>query len=134
MSIILIIPAPVMKNWLGGYFKFIDKWTEKPTIALRKAIISKLSQSIDEQENLPLISVKFTLNSNSSNVYIKGDFNKWKKEPMIKIKNDKWEIEKFLPKGTYRYVFVVDDTELTDPLNHNFDFYENRKVSVIYLK
>jgi len=53
------------------------------------------------------------------NVQIAGDFNNWKPErnPMLRTSEGIWQIKMSLPKGTYKYRFVVDGKWMQDPYN-----------------
>jgi len=48
-----------------------------------------------------------------------GDFNNWNPENDILYKNSRgiWTIKKRLPRGTYRYIFIVDGKWKTDMYN-----------------
>ncbi len=52
-------------------------------------------------------------------VQLAGDFNNWlpDKNPMLKTGEGIWQISMPLPKGTYRYRFVVDGKWMQDPYN-----------------
>ncbi len=135
--IFLVFPVAVMKNMIFSYFSFFDKWSEISLRIVKKTIVSRVPQfktdSVDR--NIPefkVITIKLKINS-AENVFILGDFTKWKAQSMNKINNE-WVYSVPLIKGNYRYVFVVDGKEILDPLNPSYDYYDNRKVSVISVK
>jgi 1,4-alpha-glucan branching enzyme len=142
MSIIVIfgfilIPVTTFKGFISQYFSFIDKWTSSSVNVITKRIVAKLNSNYTASKgDFSLVEfkfVKFLLNIDAKEVYIKGDFNKWNKSNLSKNK-DRWEIELPLTKGIYRYIFVVDGKEILDPLNPNIGFYNDKKVSVIEVK
>ena len=142
MSIIVIfgfilIPITTFKGFISQYFSFIDRWTSLSVNVITKRIVAKLNSNYTASKgDFSLVEfkfVKFLLNIEAKEVYIKGDFNKWNKSNLSKNK-DRWEIELPLTKGIYRYVFVVDGKEILDPLNPNIGFYNDKKVSVIEVK
>jgi hypothetical protein len=142
MSIIVIfgfilIPVTTFKGFISQYFSFIDRWTSSSVNVITKRIVAKLNSNYTASKgDFSLVEfkfVKFLLNIDAKEVYIKGDFNKWNKSNLSKNK-DRWEIELPLTKGIYRYVFVVDGKEILDPLNPNIGFYNDKKVSVIEVK
>jgi len=142
MSIIVIfgfilIPITTFKGFISQYFSFIDRWTSLSVNVITKMIVAKLNSNYTASKgDFSLVEfkfVKFLLNIEAKEVYIKGDFNKWNKSNLSKNK-DRWEIELPLTKGIYRYVFVVDGKEILDPLNPNIGFYNDKKVSVIEVK
>lgn len=49
-------------------------------------------------------------------VFIVGDFNNWKRQPMVK-KEKGWDISVPLEPGAYKYMFVVDGRRIRDPNN-----------------
>jgi hypothetical protein len=142
MSIIVIfgfilIPVTTFKGFISQYFSFIDRWTSSSVNVITKRIVAKLNSNYTASKgDFSLVEfkfVKFLLNIDAKEVYIKGDFNKWNKSNLSKNK-DRWEIELPLTKGIYRYIFVVDGKEILDPLNPNIGFYNDKKVSVIEVK
>jgi 1,4-alpha-glucan branching enzyme len=142
MSIIVIfgfilIPVTTFKGFISQYFSFIDKWTSSSVNVITKRIVARLNNNYTASKgDFSLVEfkfVKFLLNIDAKEVYIKGDFNKWNKSNLSKNK-DRWEIELPLTKGIYRYIFVVDGKEILDPLNPNIGFYNDKKVSVIEVK
>jgi 1,4-alpha-glucan branching enzyme len=142
MSIIVIfgfilIPVTTFKGFISQYFSFIDRWTSSSVNVITKRIVARLNSNYTASKgDFSLVEfkfVKFLLNIDAKEVYIKGDFNKWNKSNLSKNK-DRWEIELPLTKGIYRYIFVVDGKEILDPLNPNIGFYNDKKVSVIEVK
>lgn len=134
---IIVIPVPLMKNVVSQYFNFFEKWSELSVKALRKSVISRIT-SLNTSEvgdmkipDFKIVDIKVKLNA--AEVFISGDFNKWKPQRMNK-KNNEWIYSAPLIKGSYRYVFIVDGREILDPFNPYVDYYQNRKVSVIEVK
>jgi hypothetical protein len=136
-SLMILIPVSVLKGFISEYFSFVDRWASSSTNFITKKIASKVKSEYSVSEgDFSLIEfkfVKFSITINSKSVFITGDFNKWQKTELLK-KNSLWEIEIPLVKGRYRYLFVVDDKEILDPLNPNIDYYKGKKVSVIEVK
>jgi chromosome partitioning protein len=53
-------------------------------------------------------------------IFVVGDFNKWQKDTSYKMKKldqENWTLNISLPKGTYRYKFLVDQHWINDPIN-----------------
>ena len=136
-SLMILIPVSVLKGFISEYFSFVDRWASSSTNFITKKIASKVkSEYIVSEGDFSLVEfkfVKFSITINSKSVFITGDFNKWQKTELLK-KNSFWEIEIPLVKGRYRYLFVVNDKEILDPLNPNIDYYNGKKVSVIEVK
>jgi len=64
--------------------------------------------------------VQFIYNGAADRVYIVGDFNNWKKEPLFQLQENKWVIEKEFPlNARFDYKFLVDGKLILDPLNPN---------------
>ncbi|MCK4917512.1 MAG: AAA family ATPase [Candidatus Omnitrophica bacterium] len=80
----------------------------------------RLANEIEHRvENVSMIKV-FLKAEKLNDVYLIGEFNKWKKSENYKLKkidNDKWAINLFLKKGEYRYKFIVDNKWINDPNN-----------------
>lgn len=57
-------------------------------------------------------------NKSAKNVSIAGDFNNWNpfSFPMRKNKSGLWEVELYIPQGSYSYRFIVDGIHRKDPL------------------
>ncbi len=139
LFIFLVIPVTIFKKILTQYFGFINSWVELPTNTIKHRIISKIPQEHSSSMGdlkLPEIKfVKFSVNIKAQKVLLKGDFNKWKGDIKLEKKNNnKWEIEIPLALGKYRYIFIVDDKEILDPLNPDVDYYGEKKVSLIEVK
>jgi hypothetical protein len=135
--LMILIPVSVLKGFISEYFSFVDRWASSSTNFITKKIASKVKSEYSVSEgDFSLVEfkfVKFSITINSKSVFITGDFNKWQKTELLK-KNSLWEIEIPLVKGRYRYLFVVNDKEILDPLNPNIDYYNGKKVSVIEVK
>ena len=57
-------------------------------------------------------------------VYVLGDFNNWNKTDanrLSKLEDGRWSAHFTLPKGEYRYKFLVDDEWIPDPENTSFE-------------
>jgi hypothetical protein len=136
-SLMILIPVSVLKSFISEYFSFVDRWASSSTNFITKKIASKVKSEYSVSEgDFSLVEfkfVKFSITINSKSAFITGDFNKWQKTELLK-KNSLWEIEIPLVKGRYRYLFVVNDKEILDPLNPNIDYYNGKKVSVIEVK
>lgn len=52
----------------------------------------------------------------AKSVFIIGDFNDWKRQPLEK-KGKTWEITFALKPGAYEYMYVIDDKRVKDPNN-----------------
>ncbi|WP_305767917.1 hypothetical protein [Candidatus Epulonipiscium viviparus] len=61
-------------------------------------------------------------------VTVKGAFNNWSEEAMIKNDDDIWEIAFDLEAGDYEYSFVVDDQEILDPENDDQLSYDGKNL------
>jgi hypothetical protein len=138
LFVFLIIPVTVFRDVFSGYFTFIDTWTEKPIIYLKKQIVSKTPEKHsvnDERLSLPDFKfVRFEINIKADDVYVIGDFNKWKHINNLTLKKNIWETEIPLVSGRYRYLFLVDGKEILDPMNPEIDYYDGKKVSVVEVK
>lgn len=138
LFIFLIIPITVFKDIFSEYFTFIDTWTERPVIHLKKQIVSKTPEKdSNDGEKLALPDfkfVKFKIDLKANDVYVIGDFNKWKHINNLTLKKNIWETEIPLVSGRYRYLFLMDGKEILDPMNPDVDYYNGRKVSVIEVK
>jgi len=136
-SLMILIPVSVLKDFISEYFSFVDRWASSSTNFITKKIASRVKSEYSVSKgDFSLVEfkfVKFSITINSKSVFITGDFNKWQKTELLK-KNSLWEIEIPLVKGRYRYLFVVNDKEILDPLNPNIDYYNGKKVSVIEVK
>lgn len=134
----LIIPIPIIKALFSSYFSFLEKWADHPMRIVRKAIVSKIPEIKTSQhgdrEVIELSLIKLELNVNASEVSVIGDFTKWKPMKMNKDKDNRWYYTLPVVKGNYRYIFLVDGKEMLDPINPDFDFYDNKKVSVLVIK
>jgi hypothetical protein len=55
----------------------------------------------------------------AKSVQIAGDFNDWRPEPLRRdgAASQRWSVNKPLPRGEYRYKFVIDGEWMNDPLN-----------------
>lgn len=135
LFIFLIIPVTVLKSIFFQYFGFLDKWVDKPIQMVRRSIVSKVPEvktSDKGDMSIPELSVvNLSIRINAEKVLIIGDFTKWKAKEMLKNSSDKWSFSMPVIKGVYRYIFIVDGKEMLDPSNPDFDFYENKKVSVL---
>lgn len=140
LFIFLVVPVTIFKKVLTQYLDFLNIWIEYPTGFIKHRVISKIkSENKYPGADLKIPEfkfVKFNLNiSGAKKVFVIGDFNKWSfVNEMNKKQKDGWEIELALIKGRYRYLFVVDDKEILDPLNPEVDYYNGKKVSIIEVK
>jgi 1,4-alpha-glucan branching enzyme len=63
-----------------------------------------------------------TYNNKAAFISVAGDFNRWNPENDIMTRDERsiWRIRKHLPKGKYRYTFIVDGEWSSDKFNpHN---------------
>jgi len=64
------------------------------------------------------VDFKLTGYEDARQVFVAGDFNKWKpNELLMKKENGIWLLPLILPAGNYQYKFVVDGKWITDPTN-----------------
>ena len=74
-----------------------------------------------EDRNIDMMVKEFFLNAPEAGaVYVLGDFNEWQKTEatrLSKLENGDWSAHFNLPKGKYRYKFLVDDKWIQDPQN-----------------
>ncbi len=64
--------------------------------------------------------VRFVIDApNAKKVQIAGEFTDWRAEPMLPDpgSSGRWSVNKPLPRGEYRYKFVIDGAWTNDPLN-----------------
>ncbi|MFH1877439.1 MAG: AAA family ATPase [Candidatus Omnitrophota bacterium] len=70
----------------------------------------------------------------AGSVYVLGDFNDWKKTEasrLNKLENGQWSAHFTLSKGRYKYKFVVDDTWIHDPHNHETEVNEYGSIDSV---
>ncbi|MBF0252229.1 MAG: AAA family ATPase [Candidatus Omnitrophica bacterium] len=76
--------------------------------------------NIDSKE-VDTIIKEFFLNAPSAgSVYVLGDFNGWKRteaNKLSRLEDGKWSAHYHLPKGRYRYKYLVDGNWVHDPNN-----------------
>lgn len=134
----LVVPVPIIKALFSSYFSFLEKWAEHPLRIVRRAIVSKIPEVKTSQQGdrevVELSLLKLEININASDVSVIGDFTKWKPVKMNRDKNNKWYYTVPVIKGSYRYMFLVDGKEVLDPINPDFSFYDDKKVSVLNIK
>ncbi len=74
-----------------------------------------------EQKNVGVKVVEFLLHApKAGSVYVLGDFNNWRKTDvsrLTKLESGHWSAHFTLPRGRYRYKFLVDDNWISDPAN-----------------
>ncbi|MDD4956640.1 MAG: AAA family ATPase [Candidatus Omnitrophica bacterium] len=74
-----------------------------------------------EARNMDVAIREFMLHAPSAgSVYVLGDFNDWRKTDanrLVKLEGGSWSTHFTLPKGRYRYKFLVDDEWWGDPGN-----------------
>ena len=85
-----------------------------------------------KQPELKFITFSIKIN-NAKEIYIAGDFNKWKKDSikLVKKEKNKWETIIPLAPGSYRYIYYIDGEKTMDPLNTLTDEYEGERVSIL---
>ncbi len=63
-------------------------------------------------------SVVFEWKGNARRVFVGGDFNNFRREPLRKVSDNYWILEKTLPEdGRFDYLFFVDGKQKLDPEN-----------------
>lgn len=68
-------------------------------------------------------------------VMVTGSFNEWILHGYkMQRKNNRWELELFLPKGKTAYKFIVDGKWMTDPANPNYERNETGSFNSIIWK
>lgn len=79
-------------------------------------------------------TVTFKMNDfeGAEQVLLSGDFSDWKPIPMQKI-NDRWTCTVSLPKGEYRYKFIVNGIFLADQLNLLYTGSGSYIYSILYV-
>ena len=76
----------------------------------------------------------FRLNgfTDAKKVVLTGSFNRWRKDELFMNKTENgWELPYNLGLGNYEYRFIVDGSEITDPLNASFTNNERLKGNSI---
>jgi hypothetical protein len=92
----------------------------------REAEYERLTNSDKYFVNSPFItadSIIFFFKNKASKILIGGDFNNWKPELLMRQTGSNfWQYiwQERLPKGMYKYKFMVDDIWISDPNNTNF--------------
>lgn len=75
-----------------------------------------------EGRDIDVEIVEFMLHAPKAGaVYVLGDFNGWKKTDvsrLTKLESGHWSAHYTLPRGQYRYKFLVDDKWMSDPANN----------------
>jgi len=134
------IPGIIFNNAIKKYMTFLGIWAEKPVNIIKPIIVSDIppihrktaSMGDLKQPELKFITFSIKIN-NAKEIYIAGDFNKWKKDSikLVKKEKDKWETIIPLAPGSYRYVYYIDGKKTMDPLNQLTDEYNGEKVSLL---
>lgn len=94
-------------NACADFFDFTSKAT--PAL-LAKSETQKLLEVKHKQE-VPFTKVKFSFDAeDASEVFLCADFTTWNKNPLLleKTRNGHFSKTLFLPKGEYKYYFLVD--------------------------
>jgi hypothetical protein len=135
LLVLVSIPSVIFISQLRTYFGFLFAWSDG---ALRPALSSNARpQEVQSQVRIyppELRFVRFIFKkAGTREVGIAADFNDWDSKNLPMKEEDKgvWIAVMPLPRGTYKYVFVVDGTQLADPGNPVKDTYNGHEVSVI---
>ena len=95
---------------------------------------SYIRSNIKEPE-LKMITFSIKLKE-TKEVYLAGDFNKWKRNDikLVKKEGNQWETMLALPTGKYKYVFFIDGERVLDPYNPSVAELDGQKTSIIEVK
>ncbi|MFH1259426.1 MAG: isoamylase early set domain-containing protein [Elusimicrobiota bacterium] len=124
-----------------------ERLKEEPLVSQRDIIEELIQKEQPEKKELSEKKEQFVQkkrhilfqyrNSRPKTVSIVGNFNRWdpKAHPMIKGKNNSWEVMIKLDPGEYFYKYVVDGRTIRDPNNPNFvDDGQGGKNSMLIVK
>ena len=89
-----------------------------PAVASSSAAATATSAAAEPEQAAPVVkrNILFSLSApHAREVFIIGDFNEWKREPMKRKARGPWSITEKLAPGSYEYMFVVDGRKIKDP-------------------
>ena len=112
-TIALVVVIFIALNTFKDFFDFTSK--ARPFLFVKNET-QKLLETKVKQE-VPFTKVKFNFNSGeASEVLLCADFTAWNKNPISLEKKKEGLFSKtlFLPKGEYKYYFLVDGKPQTD--------------------
>jgi hypothetical protein len=114
---IVCVPSTMLLTGLGGYRRFLEGF--QPSVLRPTHIRSIPHRGSGSQDDAPdLDFVEFRLKEKrAKEVVLVGDFNAWK-EGSLKLARrggGVWELALPLPRGRYRYYYLVDGKPLLDP-------------------
>ncbi|MEW5950616.1 MAG: hypothetical protein GX447_05535 [Elusimicrobia bacterium] len=141
MFIFISIPGVIFNAAVKKYLFFLNIWSEKPITQVKNhpgkipPVRSSYFRADLKEPELKMISFSIKTKK-SGEIYLAGDFNKWKKNDikLIKKENGSYETMIALPQGTYKYVFYIDGEKILDPYNPSLADFDGQKVSVIEVK
>lgn len=133
---LVCLPSTLLLQALGRYRRFADGVDPSALRPTRMKWVPRESRggSVDQ----PRVDfVEFKLKApKAKTVELIGDFNGWKSGTLALTRRSSgsWEVLLPLPKGRYRYLFVVDGQAELDPGNPAVELQADRKTSVKAVK
>ncbi len=107
--LLLVALALITSGCAGTGYEAAPSATDSETYASPKAGYEEVSEG-------PIL---LRYEGRGSEVYVSGEFNNWSSsaDPMREVEPGVFETEIELKSGTYRYMFIVDGSWITDPEN-----------------
>ena len=114
---LICIPSTLLLQALGRYRRFaegVDPSALRPTPV--RWVPREAPRGTLEAPKLGFVEFKLKA-PKARRVDLVGDFNGWRQGTleMVKKKGGPWDLLLPLPKGRYRYLFVVDGSTVADP-------------------
>ncbi len=134
---IICIPSAVLLDSIDRYERFISGFEPSPLKPIKMKGIPHRGSLADDDPAPALEFSDFQFKaSRAKAVFLVGDFNAWKPGtlPLAKMRDGSWELTLPLRSGRYRYRFVVDGEDKTDPDAVEEDEVFGKKASVRTIK
>ena len=129
---IICVPSTYLISTLQSYVSFLQGFEPGALHPIRLHLIPHGPRARPEREK-PIRFISFKLKApGAKKVALIGDFDAWKADalPLWRQGRGVWEIILPLPPGDYRYLFLVDGSQVLDPQNKSSETLDGRKVSV----
>lgn len=135
------VPVVIFNSAIKKYLGFLNIWSQRPITSVKPSngqIPPARSYAFSADMKEPELKViTFSLKTKKpGEIFIAGDFNKWKKNDikLSKKENGISETMIALTAGTYKYAFYIDGEKVLDPYNPSVTEFEGEKVSIIEVK
>jgi hypothetical protein len=132
IGIILFLPSAFFIKALGDYHDFFSGINPRVLKQTRDSMIPEdLHKDLSFKSKLSFAEFRIKA-PRATAVFLIGNFNNWNAGAlkMMKGSDGIWSVFLPLPKGRYRYLYIIDDKTILDPANPASELRAGHPVSI----